>query len=731
MRNKRYIGLIGIFLAAVLCWGGAVLAGEFNPFEEEVKVKKVEKTLDALLVDPFDLDVEDNFNGRYLGKTVDLCLKPEGESFVGTLKFHGETYSVEAQKGQGGLIGTVGPVERHITFNLKKQGNVYLIQIDEFKDILIEQTFPELDETHQGEKGTKVIFSFRKSGEYAGTLEYKGKGMPFTGKLAGGALEGKMKLSLTSTNEIPFTVKAEDDALTFQTGGFEDRLNMPVVSKLLESAHNAEWREDWEQVQTETEKILRIEKNNVEAKRLFDKSQMVKLLRKARQAKKDKNWDQLEKYANSILAIAVTPEQVEAQKLLALVKEEMGKAKNLLGEANAAKGNEDWTLVKEKAEQVLEIIPNQPEARELIELSLQEMIGKYLADAQNAKEKKDWATLKSDAEAILALKKDHSEAISLRDEAQIEMDKQVMLEKIEKYLEEARIAKYEKDWTTLKSKAEAILALEAGHSEASQLKELAIAELMPKEGEPIVVQFDKGVTLEMVWIKPGNFKMGSSKRERGREKTEIQHEVTLTKGYWIGIYEVTQAQYKFVMNTNPSKFQGGDLPVECVSWNEAMEFCRKLTEQERTAGRLPLGYAYTLPTEAQWEYACRAETTTALNSGMKLRSEAGVCSNLDKVGWYDKNSDGKTHLVGQKQPNNWGLYDMHGNVWEWCLDWYEDYSTSSVTDSTGSDTGSTRVNRGGSWSSSAKFCRSANRGSCTPDFRCDLIGFRVVISPAQ
>ena len=731
MRNKRYIGLIGIFLAAVLCWGGVVLAGEFNPFEEEVKVKKVEKTLDALLVNPFDLDVEDNFNGRYLGKTVDLCLKPEGESFVGTLKFHGETYSVEAQKGQGGLIGTVGPVERHITFNLKKHGNVYLIQIDEFKDILIEQTFLELDETHEGEKGTKVIFSYRKSGEYAGTVEYKGQSMPFTGKLAGGALEGKMKLSFTSTNEIPFTVKAEDDTLTFQTGGFEDKLNMPVVSKLLESAHNAEWREDWGQVQAATEKILRIEKNNVEAKRLFDKSQMVNLLRKARQAKKDKNWDQLEEYANSILAIAITPEQVEAQKLLALVKEEMGKAKNLLGEANAARDNEDWTLVKEKAEQVLEIIPNQPEARELIELSLQEMIGKYLADAQNAKEKKDWATLKSDADAILALKKDHSEAISLRDKAQIEMDKQAMLEKIEKYLEEARIAKYEKDWTTLKSKAESILALEAEHSEAGQLKELALAELMPKEGEPIVVQFDKEVALEMVWIKPGTFKMGSSKRERGREKIEIQHEVTLTKGYWIGIYEVTQAQYKSVMNTNPSKFQGADLPVEYVSWNEAMEFCRKLTEQERSAGRLPLGYAYTLPTEAQWEYACRAETTTALNSGMKLRSEAGVCSNLDKVGWYDKNSDSKTHLVGQKQANNWGLYDMHGNVWEWCLDWYEDYSTSSVTDSTGSDTGSTRVNRGGSWSSSAKFCRSANRGSCTPDFRCDLIGFRVVISPAQ
>ena len=720
---------IGYFLAALLCWSGAVLAGEFNPFEEEVK--KGEKELDALLVNPFDLDVENDFNGRYLGKTVDLRLKPEGESFVGTLKFHGVTYPVEARKGQGGLIGTVGSAEQHTTFNLKKRGNIYLIQIDEFKDMLIEQTFLELDETHKGEKGTKVIFSYRKSGEYAGTVEYKGQSMPFTGKLAGGALEGKMKLSLTSTNEIPFTVEAEDDTLTFQTGGFEDKLNMPVVSKLLESAHNAEWREDWELVQTEAEKILRIEKDNVEAKRLFNKSQMVKLLRKARQAKKDKNWDQLEEYANSILAITITPEQVEAKQMLALVKEEVGKAKNLLGEANVAKDNKDWVQVKEKAEQVLEIIPNQPEARELIELSLQEMVEKYLADAQNAKEQKDWVTLKSDAETILSLKKDHSEAMSLRDEAQTEMDKQARLEKIEKYLKEAWIAKDEKDWITLKSKAELILALEAGHGEAGQLRELAIAELMPKEGEPIVIQLDKGVTLEMVWIKPETFTMGSPKRERGREKLEIQHEVTLNKGYWMGIYEVTQAQYKYVMNINPSGFQGADLPVECVSWNEAMEFCRKLTEQECAAGRLPLGYTYTLPTEAQWEYACRAETTTALNSGMKITSETGACRNLDKVGWYDKNSDSKTHPVGQKQANNWGLYDMHGNVWEWCLDLYEDYSTSSTADTKVPDAGSNRVNRGGSWSSCAKFCRSANRGYCTPDFRCTLIGFRVVLSPAQ
>ena len=143
-----------------------------------------------------------------------------------------------------------------------------------------------------------------------------------------------------------------------------------------------------------------------------------------------------------------------------------------------------------------------------------------------------------------------------------------------------------------------------------------------------------------------------------------------------------------------------DLPVEQVTWNDAMAFCEKLTEIEKAAGRLPVGYEYTLPTEAQWEYACRAGTTTALNSGKNLSDEE-KCSNLGKVGWYEHNSrravgaiiTEATHPVGQKKPNAWGLYDMHGNVWEWCLDWYGFYPTSSVTDPTGPNTGKGRVIR--------------------------------------
>ena len=168
------------------------------------------------------------------------------------------------------------------------------------------------------------------------------------------------------------------------------------------------------------------------------------------------------------------------------------------------------------------------------------------------------------------------------------------------------------------------------------------------------------VNLEMVGIEPGTFTMGSPTDELGREDNETQHEVTLTQGFWLGKYEVTQKQYQAVMGTKPSHFKGDNLPVEQVSWFDAKIFCAKLTELEKAAGNLPAGYEYTLPTEAQWEYACRAGTTTALNSGENL-SDVNSCSEMDAVGWYSGNSSNATHPVGQKQQNYWGLYDMHGN----------------------------------------------------------------------
>jgi len=239
------------------------------------------------------------------------------------------------------------------------------------------------------------------------------------------------------------------------------------------------------------------------------------------------------------------------------------------------------------------------------------------------------------------------------------------------------------------------------------------------------------VSLDMIWIEPGTFMMGSPTDELGRDSDETQHQVTLTRGYWLGKYEVTQAQYEAVMGTNPSYFKGADFPVEKVSWYNAMDFCAKLTDIERAAGRLPEGYEYTLPTEAQWEYACRAETTTALNSGKNL-SDKNKCPEMDEVGWYEYNSDSTTHPVGQKMPNAWGLYDMHGNVFEWCLDWYGSYPSSAVTDPKGSSSGSYRVIRGGSWNFNAYSCRSAYRFDSTPsDFNRNYFGFRVALSIVQ
>ena len=198
------------------------------------------------------------------------------------------------------------------------------------------------------------------------------------------------------------------------------------------------------------------------------------------------------------------------------------------------------------------------------------------------------------------------------------------------------------------------------------------------------------------------------------------HEVTLTKPFKMGIHEVTQAQYEQVMGNNPSEFKGADNPVEMVSWDNAVDFCRKLSAlpAEKAAGNV-----YRLPTEAEWEYACRAGTKTKFSFG-------DDASDLGDYGWYVRNSAAKTHPAGSKQPNAWGLYDMYGNVWEWCSDWYgEDYYESSPTsDPTGPSEGSERVLRGGGWDFTAGYCRSAFRTGDLPSDRGIYLGFRVVRS---
>jgi formylglycine-generating enzyme required for sulfatase activity len=231
----------------------------------------------------------------------------------------------------------------------------------------------------------------------------------------------------------------------------------------------------------------------------------------------------------------------------------------------------------------------------------------------------------------------------------------------------------------------------------------------------------------MVWIAPGTFTMGSPSNEKDRSGERPQTKVTISRGFLMSKYEVTQAQYKSVVGTNPSFFKGDNNPVEWVSWHKAVAYCAKLTESEKATGRLPAGYEYRLPTEAEWEYACRAGTTTRFSYG-----DDPDYSQLGEYAWYENNSSNTTHPVGEKKPNGWGLYDMHGNVFEWCQDWFGNYPGGSVTDPQGAATGSDRVLRGGYWDSDAGICRSAYRDADYPGTLNDshYLGFRPVLAPS-
>ena len=237
------------------------------------------------------------------------------------------------------------------------------------------------------------------------------------------------------------------------------------------------------------------------------------------------------------------------------------------------------------------------------------------------------------------------------------------------------------------------------------------------------------VKLEMVKIKAGTFMMGSPSSELGRYN-ENQHRVTLTRDYWLGKFEVTQAQYEAIMGNNPSYFKGSNRPVEQVSWNDAKAFCNKLNE--RYAGKLPAGYMFDLPTEAQWEYACRAGTTTAFSYGNSSDdTKMNFGGNRPYGGSAKGKYRGETVEVGSLgYKNAFGLYDMHGNVWEWCRDWYGNY-TGATTDPVGPSSGWHRVFRGGSWINVAWSCRSAYRIDYSPGNRTNVLGFRLALVPAE
>ena len=235
---------------------------------------------------------------------------------------------------------------------------------------------------------------------------------------------------------------------------------------------------------------------------------------------------------------------------------------------------------------------------------------------------------------------------------------------------------------------------------------------MSSGSNTISIPVKNGISIEMVKVEAGTFMMGATSEMKDPYDWEKPvHQVTLTNDYYMGKYEVTQALWQAVMGNNPSRFKGENLPVETVNWNECQEFITKLNSMT--------GRKFRLPTEAEWEYSARG--------GKKSRGyQYSGSSYISDVAWYDGGS--KTHPVGTKQANELGIYDMSGNVWEWCSDWYSSYSSSSQTNPTGSDSGSRRVDRGGGWGNGARRCRLSCRNYDTPDYRDCFLGLRLALT---
>jgi formylglycine-generating enzyme required for sulfatase activity len=256
-------------------------------------------------------------------------------------------------------------------------------------------------------------------------------------------------------------------------------------------------------------------------------------------------------------------------------------------------------------------------------------------------------------------------------------------------------------------------------TEAGQSALCSAGDVHPRELPKLITN---SVGMKLTLIPAGEFMMGSPDSDKDAYPDEKpQHRVRITRPFYLGVYPVTQAEYERVMGGNPSYFTGdANRPVEQVSWDDAVEFCRKLSEKE--------GRTYRLPTEAEWEYACRAGSTTRYCSGDDEVS-------LGEYAWYEDNSGPGvgTHPVGEKRPNAWGLYDMHGNVWQWCADWCGKvyYAGSPTDDPAGPAWGPARMDRGGAWYLDPECCRSAVRGGHVAGIHNSNLGFRVCVAPAD
>jgi len=235
----------------------------------------------------------------------------------------------------------------------------------------------------------------------------------------------------------------------------------------------------------------------------------------------------------------------------------------------------------------------------------------------------------------------------------------------------------------------------------------------PPEATAETIMLPGNVPLEMVWIPAGTFLMGRYPGEQDSDPNEVpEHQVTLSQGFWMGKYEVTQAQWEAVMGSSPAYFSGANRPVEWVSWSEVQSFITALNGLT--------GETFRLPTEAEWEYACRGGTTTRFYWG-----DDPTYRQIGNYAWYGSNSGSQTQDVGAKLPNGFDLYDMSGSVWEWCQDWCGAYPSGSVTDPTGPASGPYRIGRGGSWTHNGRACRSAARYGHGPSSASNNLGFRL------
>jgi formylglycine-generating enzyme required for sulfatase activity len=303
----------------------------------------------------------------------------------------------------------------------------------------------------------------------------------------------------------------------------------------------------------------------------------------------------------------------------------------------------------------------------------------------------------------------------------------------ERALAEAKAAK-ERALAEAKAKAEAEERERqrvAAEAKAAEERALAEAEAKAKSGEPamalrlgLIRLFEPGLSgrlgpIAVRWIPSGRFTMVSPSTEDVSDSGKVQHDVELSRGFFLAETECTQVQWATVMKTDPSSFKGSDRPVEKVSWNEAVEYCQKLTSEQRQEGILTAEWEWRLPTESEWEYAARAGAV------------ASRTGEMDAIGWHGGNSGGETHAVKGKRANAWGLYDMVGNVWEWCWDWSGDYPSGVVTDPTGPNVGSSRVFRGGSWLTSERGLRWAERREESPGVQANFLGFRPALCYKQ